>query len=496
LKMNKKLCPMLLCAVTIIALSPSALAQLSWRDDLIAELVANPDRLDDFVNNLLANEILAAGSGRVTEERLIIRRSDVQTGASNGSSGSTSVISSPLLPSIFGFSFENGGITRSVTGSTITIRANPANLICASGTDAPAVARRNAETCKTFWKRVGITASFDTSRGEKSDDLQNLQTLKNQFSELGIRFEVVNLRKVTDKSYLPRLMKVVAPQDGNQFTAEMRDLHKAPLYARLKPQITEALKAVIASPRYKALANTHSGNRSQNDAISDALEKYQEEISAAFRKESLPEVIRILGQENANTFSADRARQDAIENAPIFTIEYGFQQPDVATSATENSLVPAGLRPPNLHTVRAIYAQGITDRRLDFTLNASACWFQEQRPGMNGLFRDFRAGGQVTFRLKEIPNYGVPTLTFAGLYAYLHQRPLGLGIDAFNGAQIDEPGHIGLFQAKVELPTMKNEVRIPISFTASNRTELIKESDVRGQIGISFNLDSLFAEAK
>jgi hypothetical protein len=41
-------------------------------------------------------------------------------------------------------------------------------------------------------------------------------------------------------------------------------------------------------------------------------------------------------------------------------------------------------------------------------------------------------------------------------------------------------------------PAANNTVRIPLSFTASNRTELIKEADVRGRFGVSFNLDALF----
>ena len=67
-----------------------------------------------------------------------------------------------------------------------------------------------------------------------------------------------------------------------------------------------------------------------------------------------------------------------------------------------------------------------------------------------------------------------------------------LGILGFNETEIGEKGHIGLFQAKFEMPTANNAIRIPISFTYSNRTELINESSARGQIGISFNLDSLF----
>jgi hypothetical protein len=49
-----------------------------------------------------------------------------------------------------------------------------------------------------------------------------------------------------------------------------------------------------------------------------------------------------------------------------------------------------------------------------------------------------------------------------------------------------------VFQGKLELPAGKNAIRVPVSFTYSNRTELIKESEVRGQIGLSFNLDQLF----
>jgi hypothetical protein len=98
--------------------------------------------------------------------------------------------------------------------------------------------------------------------------------------------------------------------------------------------------------------------------------------------------------------------------------------------------------------------------------------------------------------LRDLRNYGAPTLSFAGLYMYLHQEPLGLGLELFNQQEIDEPGHIGVSQAKLEFPTASNTIRLPLSFTYSNRTELIREADVRGQFGISVNLDALFAEGR
>jgi hypothetical protein len=54
--------------------------------------------------------------------------------------------------------------------------------------------------------------------------------------------------------------------------------------------------------------------------------------------------------------------------------------------------------------------------------------------------------------------------------------------------------NIGLFQATLSVPIKGAGVKIPISITASNMTELIKESIVRGTIGITLDIDSLFAK--
>ncbi len=57
---------------------------------------------------------------------------------------------------------------------------------------------------------------------------------------------------------------------------------------------------------------------------------------------------------------------------------------------------------------------------------------------------------------------------------------------------INKPGNIGVFQVKYSIPVGSSGVQIPISFTASNRTELVNEKDVRGNIGITF--DQLLAK--
>ena len=346
------------------------------------------------------------------------------------------------------------------------------------------MARRDEEACRTFWRRVGITASFDTTRGEKSTRLEDLQTLNNQFAAVTVRAEVLNLRTTTGRKRYRQAFQsefVSWKEKATAFTAIDRD---TPEIVKAQALVESRLLALVKKPDWKA----------------KAVDKRADEIKGII-KEAVAQVTVPDSQATEvrdawlAALRADRALQNAVANAPVLTAEYAFERPDLATEPI-GTIVPEGIRPPSLHTARAIYAQGLTRTNLDFTANASFSWFGDVRPGMSGSFRDFKAGVAGTFRLRDLANYGAPALSFAALYVYLHQEPLGLGLVAFNDAAINKPGHIGVFQAKLELPTAKNAMRIPLSFTYSNRTELIKESDVRGQIGISFNLDALFVDGK
>jgi hypothetical protein len=104
--------------------------------------------------------------------------------------------------------------------------------------------------------------------------------------------------------------------------------------------------------------------------------------------------------------------------------------------------------------------------------------------------------GQVDIPLREIQNIGVPTLTFSGLFLALRQQPLGTPVQV-SGVNVDLKGNIGLAQAKVSFPVKKGSgVNVPLSFTYASRTELNKEHDVRGNVGMTLHLDTVFANLK
>jgi hypothetical protein len=130
----------------------------------------------------------------------------------------------------------------------------------------------------------------------------------------------------------------------------------------------------------------------------------------------------------------------------------------------------------------------------ELTFNASGTFFGGSAIG-GGKVRDYRSSLELDVPLKDIQGIGQPTLSFSGQYMHLLEEPLGQQV-SINGVTISRTGGIGVFQTKLSIPVKDSGVKIPISFTYSNRTELIKETEVRGNVGVTFDFDSLFAKSK
>jgi len=181
-----------------------------------------------------------------------------------------------------------------------------------------------------------------------------------------------------------------------------------------------------------------------------------------------------------------------------FALELSVTRPDIATAAIANGIVKEGQRPPSLASARLIASHGYGIAQL--TGNASASWFTESLPGMHGYFRDWQVSGEAALRLKEVENWGAFSAHFGGLFGNIHQRPLGIDLSAVNpitgdATKLNQPGTLRLFQFRFEVPTANRSIVIPFSLTYSNRTDLIKEEDVRASVGISLRFDSLFPQA-
>jgi hypothetical protein len=393
----------------------------------------------------------------------------------------------PLLPAAFGFALESGSITRSITGTTATIQINPAGLFCASGDNATAVrVRDNGCGGYDFARRLGVSLSFNTSRGEAPAG--GLKPLGDQFAQAAIRAELVNRRQPSSPAFARRVAAWEAKNtpltaEINRLRALVRSLSQDRNFrADFQARVEENLKQAMAAKE----SDEQLTSRILQAANAVAEEMLQRPEIGSRIDGALPFYV--------DAIKADRDLVRQLAHDWVVTAEYVFERPDISTEGIDGIVTP-GERPPSLHTARLIAAKGLPDLNLDFTLNVSSSWFGEARPELRGQWRDFKIAGDAKFLLREIPDFGVPVISIAGLWMHLDQRPLGINVEALNQTEINQPGNLGVFQVKLELPTANAAMRIPISFTYASRTELIRESDVRGQIGITLNLDSLFAPA-
>lgn len=413
------------------------------------------------------------------------QRLDKQVAPSAGSGSTTSAVSKGSVPWLFGFAVEHGALTQSVDNNVITLRGNVANVVKAISTKdyVESYQKYQDDTAVNLVSQVSFSVSFVANQnGPATTNTQN--TLAGYSAHV----DLYNHRDPRDKRY-NRYWAEVVRQGLTQLATsvgELHDLLKAKHYQVLQnwQDRTNATLATLTST-------------SSDDKVRAAIRKIADDYVATFGQ--LYDVRSALDRvSKAMQDYSDQKGQviDKIESSPIFSVEYTDTRQSAVTilpQSTGTSLSTTSPL-PDLSDINLIAGFRFVGRS-QVTFNAATTLFNSlPKDSSSGRIRDWRVSGQIDIPLPEIPQIGKSTLTFSGLFLSLLQQPLGQEL-LVNGVTESRTGNIGLFQAKFSVPIKGTGVKIPISLTASNRTELIKETDIRGAIGITLDLDSLFAKS-
>jgi hypothetical protein len=150
--------------------------------------------------------------------------------------------------------------------------------------------------------------------------------------------------------------------------------------------------------------------------------------------------------------------------------------------------------------------------RTKMVLNGAATFYDSlpaNSPASVTHYRDAQFGLELDHGLGEQSIVGPAMISFALYYQYQHTPPL-LEIDPLNpipGIEFaglpanartvfTEKGDIWLGQAKLSLTPPGSSIKVPLSLTYSNRTELVDKPTWRGQVGLAYDLDSLLGALK
>jgi hypothetical protein len=415
-------------------------------------------------------------------------RLDKQPGATSNASGTTSLVDKGSSPSLLGFALEHGATTQSTDGNTVTYRGNVTNTLRAlikSSYLASYQLGENDPLVKGLAK-VSFGVSFDTSSNETAVS-QGFAPSSGNLSGFSVKTDLINHRDPREARYRNAFAGLVR----NQGFAIAHTMLRLDDLVRHGPHYTDWINTIHVRLQSISLDAPDSDLQTIAKDARDLFITFfgnDPEIKQAF-----VEAAKRVGE-----YNVEKAKIYAdIRKTLLFTAEYNYTR-QLTTAGQDISATQPNQQLPSLSNINLVLEKGFHGAYgRELTLNAAVTFFNSTSANGTsfGSVRDYRANAQLDFTLREMKNIGRPVLSFSGQFLALLEQPLGQKI-MLNGVTVDRRGNMGVFQSKLSIPIKDTGVKIPISFTYATRTELLKEKDVRGNVGITLDLDSLFAKAK
>jgi hypothetical protein len=449
----------------------------------IKEPFAN--RVADFQGEIVSYLLAVHAAQKATYKTLLdsmAARVDKQVGSSSGSAGSTSLATKGAVPEILGAAVEQGAFERTVTGTTVTFRAKPVGIIKFLQSNAllDMYTDYTASSGARFARRFSGAASFDTSRGASAG---TFTAGTDQFSGWSVRCEVINQRDAALARYASqwRTLKVTA-------------------YAKATDKLHDALSgwAPFKEWRDHTIADVRAQVEARLDTDHDkeaAAKRFQAVLEADL---PLLEKLPVLPPDVESALDAYVAQLTAVETG-IGDI-YAFANKGALLTVEFTTLRDPKL--PDLYTATGVLEVALgAARKTDLTVNGEASYYSSLPQGVSQKLKNVAFSAELAHPVASLLGLRGTTFSLAARYSYLPNDTVASGAatgqtTVASGAAAAPKGSIGVVQAKLTLPVKGSGVKVPLSVTFANRTEVIKESVVRANFGVTFDLDTLLAASK
>jgi hypothetical protein len=428
--------------------------------EIATKKATNPKAtLSEHEVDLFAMRVVQQRSlGRLLQE-FEEQRADEQIGATSSSSGTTTLVSQGTVPEILAFAVENGAITRSQSGTALTFRGNLGGVFDAAAKKGfVQMMDHGGDPGRDLLKRLSFSATFDASRGSAAGTT-TFTGNQQQLSQWSARAQIVNRRDPLRAEYRTSWLNVT----------------KGPL-ADVSQAAGALDKALTVDPAFQSwFTETKQviGDVSATEILAK-LSAQMEKFPVAMLSDASQ---RALADYDRTTSAFVRARQDVlheISNGAQAALEFTSDRP---------------LHGPATSSYRLVVAVGGTAQ---LTGNASVTLFDTIPSGVTNRVRDYQLSGEIDVKLGAVDSVGPFVLSFAGKFV----NQLENSYDEAGAMVPDTKGTTAVGQLKLTIPVKGSGVRIPFSLTFANRTDLIKESIVRANVGLTYDLDTIFSKLK
>lgn len=424
------------------------LSLICFSGSLLAQSNSLSTPPDDF------NEWLNRRVDEITKARINQRNNTNQSETSSVSSNTTSLVDKSSASDLVGVAVNLAGLS---TESSEMKASSMSATVSAYAFKAAAAGRNPLDpgfyNANRDWRRVSFTLGFDYPAGKVGDINERAVTF-------GIKFLPYDKRDAS----VDQQCVVVDSTTGQRTTSGCVRLVSGALkesgvgFAKITRLVEDFLLHELAT-----------SNRIDPSLLTNPLQFTRDYLGTNFPKKLLPllteaDVKRVddIISDHIDPFvkfsDTTRSAIEQIRKKPQASFEF------LTTQRKENR--------PDEYVAKFIADLGVAPR-LNFTLNAAFA-YQD-----NKLMKDNR-GGMVAAALQF---QLTPETKLAGRMPWLFDV-------SYQGSAMTNmtPMHIG--QAKVTIPLWEG-FELPLSVSLANRTELIKEKDVRGHFGITFDVARL-----
>lgn len=383
-------------------------------------------------------------------------RVDKQLGSGSSASGSTSVTEKGAVPKILAFAVENGALTKSQSGTTISFKGNPVGIVNSLIADSlPPTGPLS---------RLAFGLEFDADRGSDESQAPVFEGDPQQLSAFSVKYEILNHRDPNSPQFQERADRLYMQQRAGN-TTTTRGINET-----LLAYETNFVKGMTESA-HQAAFNTWSA------AAATALDAAPEE-----------QLMKVLDEQLALLSAQVPFTTDELAAFDKYVEFYGKLLDsrdallELAGTGAVMSIEYLNSRPvdqPTESTFKWLYEWSAINGRMDLTANASTTVLNGTIPDGSERLKAWAIAAQTDFPLGSIRQGR--TLIFS-----LSGRAEGTIVAPTNDRET-----IWLGQAKLTFPVKDAGMKLPLSVTVASRTDLIDETVVRGNIGLTFNLDSL-----
>lgn len=482
---------------------------------------------DQFKAAIKGNRAQVLGLATEDIEKLAVKKLKAmsqQDGASSGTSGSTNLTSKGLTSKILSVGSEYGALTQSVSGQTTTVQGTfagvPLVLLgkgllvdCRTKIFAitPCVSHKLVDTLTDFSYSVSFdnnpnstTATGTAVGGSTNGTTQQVSVASTSRSISAFSFKWVAVRqKETEDDLTKAHTNVQANKAADAVDTAITTMAGLQLKVSLTPdspyrtwlaQQGEILYAaaqrdntgVLAEKSWEGLANSFAAALGVPVGIDEKAAASSPVLKAAFDLATAYNAY--LGTEESIA--------DSVAVPPTLSLEYDDSRP---ASAPSNSVI------------RGIFQKKF--KPITVTVNGAISFYNSDQSSVPGAGRlrdaQFATEEAHDFNLRT-PFSSNVAATLSGAFYFQYQSSPAI-LNVTPGSPVDgviftglpstatkiyaQKGNIAVGQVKLTLGS-GSSVKVPLSVTYSNRTELVTKPVWKGQIGISYDFDSLFSSSK